>query len=260
MRTLVCLGAGRLAHHLMPALEHAGCEVVQVFNRTESAALILANRLGASAYTSDPAKIRRDADAYFLTIADDAIASVARQVAYLENDNAIFIHCSGVLPMDILPFQRRGVFYPLQTFSPGHHIPWKTTPLLITASRADILDELRTVAQNLSNAVYEISDQDKTFLHLAAVFANNFTNHMLTLAERLCRQHQVPFDILKPLIRETFEKALEAGPSHSQTGPAIRGDEKTLEKHIQLLADLPALQDLYRLMTHSIRSSSSVSE
>lgn len=253
MRKIICIGAGRLAHHLMPELERAGCEVVQVYNRTEAAALLLAKRLGAASFTSDVRKIHKEADAYFFTLADDAIPQIAGQVGFLENHQSLFLHCSGVLPLAVLPFQLKGSFYPLQTFSPHHDIPWKTTPILITAEEVSIRKTLSALAHRVTASVYEVTDENKSILHLGAVFANNFTNHMMALAEKICIEHHVPFDILKPLIRETFEKALEGGPSKSQTGPAIRGDQKTIEKHMNLLAGHPGMQEIYKVITHSIR-------
>ena len=256
MRKIICIGAGRLAHHLMPELERAGCEVVQVYNRTEAAALLLAKRLGAASFTSDVRKIHEDADAYFFTLADDAIPLIAEQVGFLENNHSLFLHCSGVLPLTVLPFNRKGSFYPLQTFSAHHDIPWKTTPILITAENASIRKTISELAHRVSSSVYEVTDENKSDLHLGAVFANNFTNHMLALAEKICIAHHVPFDILKPLIRETFEKALDAGTSKSQTGPAIRGDQKTIAKHMKMLAGNPGMQELYRIITLSIQETS----
>jgi predicted short-subunit dehydrogenase-like oxidoreductase (DUF2520 family) len=111
---------------------------------------------------------------------------------------------------------------------------------------------LTALAEKISDLVYPVEDQDRAILHLGAVFANNFTNHMLVLAEKICNEHQVSFEILKPIILETVKKAMEVGPANSQTGPAIRGDLHTIEKHLQLLEGNTQLQELYRKITESI--------
>ena len=112
-----------------------------------------------------------------------------------------------------------------------------------------MLDE---IAGRMSSSVYRMTDEQKSVLHVAAVFANNFSNHMLTLAASICNEHQLPFEILKPLILETFSKAILSGPRESQTGPAVRGDQKTIEKHLKLLAEHPDLGIIYKTLTKSI--------
>ena len=116
----------------------------------------------------------------------------------------------------------------------------------------EIDSALTALADKISDLVYQVEDKDRAILHLGAVFANNFTNHMLTLAEKICHEYQVSFEILKPIILETVRKAMDVGPFNSQTGPAIRGDQHTIEKHLQLLDSQPQLQELYRKITESI--------
>ena len=252
MHNLVCIGAGKLANHLMPALEREGYDIVQVYSRTPANAQSLAKKLHNATFTSDTSAIQQGADLYFFTIKDDAVDEMIRQTGYLENGKAIFVHTSGILPLEVIPFERRGIFYPLQTFSAQHLVDWKKTPILITAEREEIDSSLTALAEKISDLVYQVEDKDRAILHLGAVFANNFTNHMLTLAEKICYEHQVSFEILKPIILETVKKAMEVGPANSQTGPAIRGDQHTIEKHLQLLDSHPQLQELYWKITESI--------
>ena len=252
MLKIVCIGSGRLASQLMPALEAAGGEVVQIYNRSIAAGTTLAQKLRTGNVTSDIAAITPHADIYILAVSDDIIPSIASQLSYLENEHAVFVHCSGVLTLDAIPFKRRGVFYPLQTFSYQHDVDWHTTPLLITGSTPAIGQELFVLARRISSAVYAIKDADKAYLHMTAVWANNFSNHMLVIAEELCRKHGLDFSILHPIIRQTFEKALEAGPSKSQTGPALRGDRKTMQLHEEMLKDEMLLNPLYALISDSI--------
>ncbi len=253
MHKIVCIGAGRLAYHLMPRLEQAGHHVIQVFNRTKSHADALMTQLASAELVDHVEEITAEADLYFFTIKDDAIPSIASQLSSIEDNQKIFVHCSGVSDLNVLPFERKGSFYPLQTFSYAHAIPWEETPLLITAMLPEVKKVLVHLAQEISKSVYTVSDEQKTRLHLAAVFANNFTNHMLMLSAKICKDHGLSFDILKPLIKETVEKALHLGPEHSQTGPAVRGDEVTIQKHLKLLEHDPSLASLYSLITDQIK-------
>lgn len=252
MLRVVCIGAGRLAHHLMPRLELAGLGIVQVYNRTEERGAALVQHLKDATLTSSLDDIVTDADLFFLTVSDDMVPVIAVQLAELKLSKGIVVHCSGVLGLDALPFVRKGIFYPLQTFSSQHAVPWATTPILVTAEDRGISDTLKSIASKITEAVYEVSDAQKSVLHVSAVFANNFTNHMLSIAEDICLEHQVSFDILKPLIRETIEKAVHLGPSHSQTGPAVRGDQHTLDRHIAFLQNHPEYQELYRKISADI--------
>ena len=252
---VVCIGAGRLAHQLMPQLQHAGCNIIQVYNRTQWPAVLLAKKMHAANHTTDLRELDKNADLYVLALSDDAIEDIATQLTELHDIKGIGVHCSGVHGMQILPFSRRGVFYPLQTFSEHHEVEWHQTPIIITSDNEEVAKELKLLAGKISTYVYEMSDGQKSVVHLAAVFANNFTNHMLTLAEKICNENNVPFDILKPLIETTIHKALQNSPSTSQTGPAIRGDENTIAKHIKLLESHPQLLELYKVVTDSISSS-----
>ncbi len=249
---VVCIGAGRLAHQLMPALQEVGCDVVQVYNRSPEAAKALSEKLHSSSFTSTISEIADDADIYFLTLSDDAVKPVADQLYKLIHPDSIGVHCSGILNLDVLPFKRKAGFYPLQSFSDNHDVSWRFIPVIITTPDEDIWVMLDEIAGKLSSSVYRMTDEQKSNLHVAAVFANNFSNHMLTLADLICKEHQLPKEILKPLILETFSKAILSGPLESQTGPAIRGDESTIKKHLKLLANHPELAEVYRVITKSI--------
>ena len=180
------------------------------------------------------------------------IKPIADKLIRIINPDALVVHCSGILEPDILAFNRKAGFYPLQSFSDNHDVSFRFIPIIITTHDDDIWIMLDQIAGRLSSAVYRMTDEQKSILHVAAVFANNFSNHMLTLADSICKSHQLPFEILKPLIIETFSKAILSGPKSSQTGPAIRGDQKTIEKHLQLLDSQPGLKEVYEVVTKSI--------
>jgi len=252
MLNVVCIGAGRLANQLMPALEEAGCHILQVYNRSTGPAQLLADKLKNCSFVSEIAQISPDADLYFLTVSDDAIKPLSMELMDIVPMDAIGVHCSGSLGLDVLPFRRKAGFYPLQSFSANHEVSWRWIPLIITAPDEDTWEVLDAIAGQMSSSVYRMTDGQKSVLHVAAVFANNFSNHMLTLAENICKEHQLPFEILKPLILETFSKAILSGPRDSQTGPAVRRDQKTIDKHLYLLADHPELTVIYKAITNSI--------
>ncbi len=252
MTKVVCIGAGKLAHQLMPVLEEAGCEVIQVFNRSEPAGQSLCKKLKSAAFTSSVHDIIPDADLYFLAVADDAVQIVADHLHSTIASSAIVVHCSGVLGVEVLPFSRKAAFYPLQTFSTDHEVSWRWIPLIITTSDEEAWKTLEAIATSISTSVYRMTDDQKSVLHVAAVFTNNFSNHMLTLAEQICLEHNLPFEMLKPLILETFSKAILNGPKENQTGPAVRGDQKTIEKHLKLIGDHPQMVDIYKAITASI--------
>jgi predicted short-subunit dehydrogenase-like oxidoreductase (DUF2520 family) len=252
MIKVVCIGAGKLANQLMPALETADCEVVQVYNRSATPAVTLAAKLKAATSTASISEIRTDADLYFLAVSDDAISIVADQLLTILPSSAIGVHCSGSLGLEVLPFQRKAAFYPLQSFSVDHETSWRWIPLIITTTDETIWTILDEIAGMISTSVYRMTDEQKSVLHVAAVFTNNFSNHMLTLAENICLKHHLPFEMLKPLILETFSKAILTGPRDNQTGPAVRGDQKTIEKHLALIKDEPHLTAIYEAITASI--------
>jgi predicted short-subunit dehydrogenase-like oxidoreductase (DUF2520 family) len=177
---------------------------------------------------------------------------MALELKKIISPGALCVHCSGILELDVLPFNRRAGFYPLQSFSDNHDVSFRFIPIIITTHDDDIWIELDQIAGRLSSSVYRMTDEQKSILHVAAVFANNFSNHMLTLAESICKENQLPFEILKPLILETFSKAILTGPKESQTGPAMRGDAKTIEKHLHLLENHPELTNVYKIITKSI--------
>jgi predicted short-subunit dehydrogenase-like oxidoreductase (DUF2520 family) len=187
---------------------------------------------------------------YSVAIKDDAIENVLQQII---DKNIFIVHTSGSIPITVFEqtgFNNYGIFYPLQTFSKLKAINLLDVPFCIEANeQEDILVEL---ANKLSNSVHRVDSEQRKKLHLAAVFACNFTNHMYAIAEDLCLKNNVNFNILKPLIRETAEKITLNHAKDVQTGPAKRKDEKIIENHIEQLSDSKSYQDIYKLITESI--------
>ena len=202
-------------------------------------------------HTDDPAQLV-PADIYLISVSDTQIGAVAEN---LDFGNAIVAHTAGSVSLNVLSdrLSHRGVFYPLQTFTAGRRIDFRQVPLLIEGEHPDTAAALRLLASELSDSVYEVSEQQRAQLHLAAVFACNFTNHMYAIAQELLAEKGLPPQLIGPLISETAAKAL-GSPSAAavQTGPARRGDRQTQQKHLGLLEGHPQLQELYQKISTEI--------
>ena len=248
---IVLLGSGNVATHLALALKAIGENIVQVFSPNLINAKALADRVD-SAYINNLAQINSDADLYIISVKDDAIVEVARKLADV---NGLVVHTSGTTDIQGLSTEVKhaGVFYPLQTFSKTKNVDLKTIPLCLEANEASQLELLQLLATRLSNKVYQLDGEKRKVLHLAAVFACNFTNHMYALASQILNANDLHFDIIRPLIAKTADKVMLDLPENVQTGPAIRQDEGTINKHLAMLADLPELQEIYQTLSDSIK-------
>lgn len=248
---IVFLGSGNIAHFFAPVLRRKGHDIVQVYSRTREHAAALATLTG-SAVTDDLAAIDPDADVYVLAIKDDALATVAAQLSFA---GKTVIHCAGAISLDVLQqvSENRAVIWALYSVR-KHNLPQSgDVPLIVEGSNAQALDIASAIAADISSRVLKTDYEHRQMLHLNAVFANNFTNHLLTITQKICEQHQLPFDILQPIIRQTLEQTEKILPSESQTGPAIRHDETTIAKHLELLAPYPDWQEVYARISRSIQ-------
>jgi len=248
---IVLLGSGNVATHLGRALKKAGENIIQVWSRTESNAQILADELEAE-IASDLAIINPTADIYILAVKDDVIQEVGENLPPLQN--GVLIHTSGSTEMNILKglSSKIGVFYFPQTFSKIKPIDFKTTPIAVEGNLPEVVHLLKSIAERLSDKVIEISAFQRMNLHMAAVFACNFTNHLYHLAEEILKENQLDLDLLRPIILETAAKIQTNRPVEVQTGPAIRGDQKTINKHLELLENNPGILALYTKLSQSI--------
>jgi predicted short-subunit dehydrogenase-like oxidoreductase (DUF2520 family) len=148
---------------------------------------------------------------------------------------------------------RKGVFYPLQTFTKNNAVDFKIIPICIESQNASDYQLLQNVAQAISDSVFAINSEQRKALHLAAVFVNNFTNHLYKIGNDICIENNVPFEILKPLIQETAEKITQLSPNEAQTGPAIRNDIETINAHLSFLSD-ENQKNIYNILTQSIQN------
>ncbi len=230
MIKVVLIGQGNVASHLLHAFENSTTvEVAQINSR---------------ALENIP-----QSDVTIIAVSDDAISIVSNQ---LENRNGLLVHTSGTVSLESLTANRKGVFYPLQSFTKDTTVDFSSIPFCLEVSNADDYNLLETLAQSICSKGYRINTKQRKKLHMAAVFVNNFTNHMYTIGKDICDEHNVPFEILHALIEETASKITSISPAKAQTGPAKRNDKQTIKTHLENL-NLQQ-QEIYKLITKSIQN------
>lgn len=247
---IVIIGAGRVGSALSYALESSGHIILRIISKTPGSAATLAKDIGCGYGTG--MQIPDEAELVITAVNDDNLQSVLSSLQ--SPKDTVIAHTAGSIGLDVFDSKtvNRGVFYPLQTFTHGREYDFSGIPLFIEGSNEHTLNLLSGVASSLSKSVSEMNSDSRKYLHLAAVFSCNFVNHMFSAAEEICNKAGVSYEVLDPLVRETLEKALDMGPLNSQTGPAIRNDKKTIEKHLDLLSFSGDLKELYGVMSKSI--------
>ena len=250
---VVMIGAGNLATQLsLSMLRLPNIQFVQVYSHTMAHAEELAGCLGTVA-CNHPKKVRNDADLYVFALKDAVLEDIA---ASIPGNEGLWIHTAGSMPMELFAnyTKRYGVLYPLQTFSRHRNVNFSSIPLFLECKQKSDYLILEGLAKQLSDKVQFLSSDSRRYLHLAAVFACNFTNHMYVLAGQLLNSAGVSENLLFPLIDETAAKIHDMSPINAQTGPAVRYDENVLQKHLELLseANQPNMQVIYQLLSQSI--------
>ena len=229
MISVLIVGNGNVATHL--------------YNRLEKEDNILLNKINSRNLKSIP-----KSDITILAVSDDAIAEVSKKI-----DNSFVVHTSGSMPLNELKNNsKKGVFYMLQTFTKDTTVDFSQIPFCLEAENKEDYQILESLAKMLSKRVYSISSEQRKILHVAAVFVNNFTNHLFKIGKDICDENNVPFEILHPLIQETASKILSVSPELAQTGPAKRNDEKTIKNHLNLLNQKQ--QEIYNILTDAIQN------
>nr|WP_315175854.1 Rossmann-like and DUF2520 domain-containing protein [uncultured Flavobacterium sp.] len=248
MIKVTLIGSGNVAQHLISTfLIATDIEIVQVYSRNPTTII---PELDSKKIVSNFTDLK-EADVYIIAVSDDAIASVSAQLPF---ENRLVVHTSGAAPLDSLNDKnRKGVFYPLQTFTKGKQVNFKKIPMCIEALEPQDYTILEKVATAISDNVHAINSHQRKALHVAAVFVNNFTNYLYQLGNEICIENHVPFDILKPLILETAEKLLTLSPKEAQTGPAKRNDVTTIEAHESFLSN-ENQSTIYKILTQSIQN------
>lgn len=250
---IVLIGAGRLATNLGVALYAAGHRITMVYSRTMSAAEELAVRIEAKA-TCRLEQLPLQADAFIISVADNALAEVAKMVV-AGREEQVFFHTAGSMPLDVLACGAKhyGVFYPMQSFSKERMADFRNIPLFVEANDDLAMQTAKTLAGSLTSHVYQLSSADRQFLHIGAVFACNFANHCYEMAREVLQSHGIDFRVMLPLIDETAQKVHQLSPEKAQTGPAVRRDDNVMAHHLLLLKNHPELAKIYETLSEDIQ-------
>ncbi len=235
-----------------PRLKEAGHTIAGVYSRTLQNAQQLATVLGAPA--TDSLEQLPDADIYLTMLTDDALTQLAPAIVK-GREESLFVHTAGSVSAQVWKDAgagRYGVMYAMQTFSKGAVIDWPQVPVFVEGSSDAEQEAIKSLARDLSGNVSVLSSVGRKKLHIAAVFACNFANHMYAISEQLLQSEGVPFSVMLPLVRETARKVETMSPASAQTGPAVRGDRKVIEEHLKLLSENPEYAELYRLISIDI--------
>ncbi|MBL7859082.1 MAG: DUF2520 domain-containing protein [Cyclobacteriaceae bacterium] len=247
------IGSGNLAWHLAPALDNTDFPVREVYSPNPVHAAALVEKLYEADVKASLDFSTSASRIFVIAASDDVIQTIAQELILPED--AILVHTSGSQPLSVLGYAATpdlGVFYPLQTFSKGKKIDFRDLPIFIESENERTEKILMAMAKAISKNVFKITSHDRKALHVAAVFAANFTNHMLLLAQDIMKENGLSFDWLKPLIAEMINKSLAIGPENAQTGPARRGDLEILDKHIEFLQHDERVAEVYKLISQHI--------
>ena len=252
---IILIGSGNLATHLGIAL-NAKHTILQVYSRSEASSKLLARKLSCR-YTTDVKNISTEADCYIVALRDEAIRSFLQK---FPSTNKIVAHTSGSVPLKIFGdrFKNSGVFYPVQTFSIKHPVDLKKVPVCIEAANDSTKKKLTSLAKSITASIHYMNSEQRKRIHLAAVFANNFSNHLFAIAENILAREKISFDLLRPLIFETAMKVQRYSPLEVQTGPAKRGDIAVMEEHLKLLSGKKEFTDIYKRISESISGMSGI--
>ena len=248
MIRVVLIGSGNVAVHLARAMEEKEkVRLVQYYSRSAKNSVYFSETIP----NTQDIRSLAEADIYLIAVKDEAIEEIAGQI---RTEKGMLVHTSGSTPMESLASSpRHGVIYPVQTFSKDREMDWRQTPLALEASSIQEMEVLKEMASAFSSHLYEIDSKQRKKLHLAAVFANNFSNHMFALSKEVCEENNLDFDLLKPLIEETGKKVLSVSPEEAQTGPARRGDLKVMLDQEKELDERK--RTIYSMLSESIAES-----
>lgn len=241
-----------MATHLAKSFFDAGISIQQIYSLSCINAEELSNKINAE-YICDMDEFNTDVDLIIFAVKDEVIKQLS-QIIIHKNPNARMVHTSGSVGLDVFENAvHTGILYPLQSFSKTKAIDISKVPFLITSLNERFKNELVQFAKLISKKVYEYTDEQRKHLHIAAVFVNNFSNHLFAIAQDYCEKHHLDYQLLMPLIHETIHKIDTILPKDAQTGPAKRNDSEIIEKHLQLLKNEDEhLYRIYSLLTDSI--------
>lgn len=243
---IVILGSGNVAYHLCKAFSQNNIVVEQIFGRNEADLSQISSEFQIPYSTTSLA----DADLYLICVSDDSVAETSKLI---KKENCLVAHTSGSLPKEILSGNyRKASFYPLQTFSKEKNLMYSEIPFFIETNQNEDEKTLFDLAEKVSQKVMRSSYEKRKYIHLTAVFACNFVNHLYARAKEISDHEGIPFDYFIPLIKETTEKIEHLDPELAQTGPAIRNDERVLKLHEELIFN-EEHRKIYKTLNESIK-------
>lgn len=248
MKNVIVLGSGNVASHLISYINASNeLNLVQIYARNLNNINV---SIDNSLITNDFSQIK-NADIYIIAVSDNSISEVSEKLPF---ENRFVVHTSGSAELSTInPKNKRGVFYPLQTFSKNKAIDFNEIPFCLETEFESDYENLEKFANKFSTKVYKISSEQRKYIHITAVFVSNFTNHMFTIGNEICKDNNIPFEIFKPLIQETINKITDLEPIKAQTGPAVRDDTNTIKKHLNLITN-EKIKSLYLNITESIKN------
>lgn len=253
MKLVSFIGSGNVAWHLAPALDNTDFAVREVYSRNSEHAAALVDKLYEADVKTSLDFSDSPSNIFIIAVPDDAIQSIVQEI--ILPDNAILVHTSGSQPLAALGYAaipEIGVFYPLQTFSKSKKVDFTDIPIFVESENAVTEKLLLSMAKAISKNVHQITSQERKAMHIAAVFASNFTNHMLLIAQQIMKENNLNFEWLKPLVAEMINKSISIGPENAQTGPARRGDFEILDRHMEFLQADEQRAEIYKVISQHI--------
>jgi predicted short-subunit dehydrogenase-like oxidoreductase (DUF2520 family) len=248
--TYTLIGTGNMAWFLATALKEAGYECMGVWGRTESSAAALAQMLGC-AVIADLGSIKDEYDCCILAVTDHIIGEKAAELNLVKTP---VVHTAGAVSLDVIPAPNRAVLWLIYSILkndvPGH----RNIPALVEANTPEARKAAARIARVISDMVHEVTGEQRQWLHLSAVMGNNFTNHLMTIVEQICKEQGVSFTLMLPILHQTFSRTVLMSPRDSQTGPARRGDDDTIARQTAMLENHPEFQKIYAAISASIEA------
>jgi predicted short-subunit dehydrogenase-like oxidoreductase (DUF2520 family) len=249
MMQFTIIGTGNMAWLLGTRLTQAGHTCMGVYGRNQEAASALAGTIGAPVLSS--LQVPDVYDACIIAVADHAIGAIATALSL---QATTVIHTAGAVPLAVLPQVNKAVLWPVYSILKNDLPLHREIPVAVEAATEKALHLAQMIAASFSDHCFDADSTQRSWLHLTAVFSNNFVNHLMAIAAQICAEQDLPFSVIRPILQQTFERTATQSPRDVQTGPARRGDATTMNKHVSLLQEHPAWQAVYAAISASVEN------
>jgi len=247
IKKMTMIGSGNVAWHFSTMFKSVGIEILEVYSRNQEEAKKLSNKLDAR-HLEQLDKLSDETDLIVLAVNDDSIDLVSNQI----QTTALVVHTSGTASIEKLSNRRKGVIWSIQSLRKNQETDYSKIPFLIESNSENDSAALENLIKRISPQVFIKSSEDRLKAHLGAVIANNFVNHLYSISQELLIEAKLPFSILLPIIEEETRKVHSFEPKEIQTGPAARGDQKTIESHLNIIQE-KELKEIYKLISDRIK-------